>query len=111
MDRSDRMSAPISESSEHHLKIRRSAASLSLLATILLTGMKFVVGILSGSVGVLSEAIHSFLDLISAAVAFFTVQAAVKPADADHPFGHGKFETLSSLLESLLLVAAAGFII
>lgn len=61
--------------------------------------------------GVLSEGIHSFLDLVSAAVAFFTVREAGKPADHDHPYGHGKIETLSSLFESLLLVAAAGLII
>jgi cation diffusion facilitator family transporter len=61
-------------------------------------------------VGVLSEGIHSFLDVISASLTFFTVQEAVKPADEDHPYGHGKIETLSSLFESLLLVAAAGFI-
>lgn len=65
---------------------------------------------MSGSVGVISEGIHSLLDLISAAVAFFTIRAAGKPADREHPFGHGKFETLSSLLESLLLLAAAAWI-
>ncbi len=73
--------------------------------------MKLAVGLMSGSIGVLSEAAHSFLDLVSAAVAFFTIRAAVKPADHGHPYGHGKFETLSSLLESLLLVAAAGWIV
>lgn len=57
--------------------------------------------------GVISEGVHSFLDLISAAVGFFTIRVAVKPADDDHPFGHGKIETISSLFESLLLVAAA----
>ncbi len=59
----------------------------------------------------LSEGLHSFLDLISAAVSFFTVREAGKPADEDHPFGHGKIETLSSLFESLLLVLAAALII
>lgn len=68
-------------------------------------------GLLSGSVGVLSEAVHSFLDLISAAVSFFTVQHSVKPADQDHPFGHGKIETLSSLFEALLLLVAAVLIV
>ena len=66
---------------------------------------------LTGSVGVLSEGIHSLLDLVSAGVAFFTIREAGKPADLEHPFGHGKFETLSSLFESLLLVVAAGLII
>jgi len=66
---------------------------------------------LSGSVGVLSEGIHSALDLVSAAVAFFTVREAGKPADHDHPFGHGKIETLSSLFESVLLIVAAAWIV
>lgn len=91
--------------------IRRRAASLALLATIGLTAIKLVVGKVSGSVSVLSEGIHSSLDLISAALAFYTIREAGKPADLEHPFGHGKIETLSALFESLLLVAAAGFII
>lgn len=57
----------------------------------------------------MSEAIHSLLDLFSATVAFFTVQIAAKPADHDHPFGHGKIETLSALFEGLLLWVAAAF--
>jgi cation diffusion facilitator family transporter len=65
------------------------------------------VGYLSGSVGVISEGIHSFLDVISALVGFFSVREAGKPADPEHPFGHGKIETLSALFESLLLVVAA----
>ena len=68
-----------------------------------MTVFKVAVGIASQSVGVLSEGIHSFLDLVSAAVAFFTIRAAGKPADDNHPYGHGKIETLSSLLESVLL--------
>lgn len=76
-----------------------------------MTGMKFAVAIFSGSVGVLSEAIHSALDLVSAGLSYFTVREAVKPADAAHPFGHGKIETLSSLFEAVLLVLAAGLIV
>ncbi len=76
-----------------------------------LTAIKVGAGWLSGSVGVLSEAVHSALDLMSAAVAYFTIREAGKKADTDHPFGHGKFETLSSLVESLLLVLAAGWIL
>jgi cation diffusion facilitator family transporter len=91
--------------------IRHRAASLALGATVLLTVIKLSVAFFSGSVGVLSEGIHSFLDVVSAALAFFTVREAGKPADEDHPFGHGKIETLSSLFEALLLVVAAGIII
>jgi cation diffusion facilitator family transporter len=64
----------------------------------------------SNSVSVLSEGVHSFLDLVSAAISFFTVKEAGKPADEDHPFGHGKIETLSSLFESILLAIAAAII-
>lgn len=59
----------------------------------------------------MSEGIHSSLDVVSALISFFTVREAIKPADKEHPFGHGKIETLSSLFESLLLVLAAVFII
>jgi cation diffusion facilitator family transporter len=78
-----------------------------LIATVGLTVLKIGAAVLSGSVGVFSESVHSFLDVVSAAVSFFTVPQSVKPADEDHPFGHGKIETISSLFESLLLVAAA----
>ncbi|MBC7385826.1 MAG: cation transporter [Cryobacterium sp.] len=73
--------------------------------------IKLAVGIWAHSVGLFSEGIHSALDLVSAAIAFFTIREAGKPADEDHPFGHGKIETLSSLVESLLLVVASVFIV
>lgn len=88
--------------------IRGRAAGAALAATVAMTSAKIFVGWLSGSAAVLSEGIHSFLDLVSAATSYFTVREAGKPADADHPFGHGKIETLSSLFESVLLVIAAG---
>ncbi len=91
--------------------VRARAASLALVATVGLTALKLGVGALSGSVGVLSEGIHSFLDLVSAAISYFTVREAGKPADYDHPFGHGRIETLSSLFEALMLVAAAMLIL
>lgn len=73
--------------------------------------MKLGVGYWANSVGLFSEGIHSALDLVSATVAFFTIREAGKPADDNHPFGHGKIETLSSLVESLLLLVAAVFIV
>ncbi len=94
-----------------HSKTRHQAASLALFATIGLTCLKLAVAFLSNSVGVLSEGIHSFLDLVAAGVSFYTVREATKPADADHPYGHGKLETLSSLFESMLLMLAAAVII
>jgi cation diffusion facilitator family transporter len=89
---------------------RSRAASFALVAALLLAALKIGVGIWTKSVGVFSEGIHSSLDLVSAAIAFFTIREAGKPADREHPFGHGKIETLSSLIESLLLVAASVFI-
>lgn len=91
-------------------KARAEAATLALWATVGLTAFKLGVAWVSGSVGVLSEGVHSFLDLVSAAVAFFSIREAGKPADQDHPFGHGKIETLSSLFESFLLIVAAVWI-
>ncbi len=93
------------------IKVRNRAATLALLATVLLTAFKLGVAYLSQSVGVFSEGIHSALDLLSAAVAFFTIREAAKPADQEHPFGHGRFETLSALFESVLLIAASLIIV
>lgn len=70
-----------------------------------------VVAVATGSVGVLSEAIHSGLDLLSSLVTFFVVRASVRPADWDHPYGHGKIESLSALFEAFLLLVAGGYII
>lgn len=69
------------------------------------------VAVATGSVGVLSEALHSSLDLLSSIVTFFVVRASVRPADWDHPYGHGKIESLSALFEAFLLLVAGGYII
>lgn len=83
----------------------------SLVAAALLTAMKIVVGVLTGSLGILSEAAHSGLDLVAAAVTFFTVRVSDKPADPDHPFGHGKIEHLSAFIETALLLVTCAWII
>jgi cation diffusion facilitator family transporter len=70
-----------------------------------------VAGVLMGSVAVISEAIHSGIDLLAAIVAFIAIRKADEPADHDHPFGHGKFENISGFFEALLIFAAAGLII
>lgn len=73
--------------------------------------MKFVVGIMTGSLGLLSEALHSALDLLAAMGTWFAVKVAARPADEDHPYGHGKVENLMALGETLLLVITAGWVI
>lgn len=82
-------------------------ARLSIISNTCLTIGKLVVGIIMGSVGVLSEAIHSGLDLVAAVIAFFAVRQSAKPADEHHKYGHGKFENLAAIIEALLIVVAA----
>jgi len=86
------------------------AALNSVAAAFLLTGLKVVVGLLSGSMGILAEAAHSGLDLAAAIVTCLAVRAASKPPDRDHAYGHGKVENLSALLETLLLLATCAWI-
>ena len=87
------------------------AALNSVAAAFLLTGLKVVVGLLSGSMGILAEAAHSGLDLAAAIVTCLAVRAASKPPDRDHAYGHGKVENLSALVETLLLLATCAWII
>jgi cation diffusion facilitator family transporter len=87
------------------------AALNSVGAAFLLTGLKVVVGLLSGSMGILAEAAHSGLDLVAAIVTCLAVRAASKPPDRDHAYGHGKVENLSALFETLLLLATCVWII
>ena len=90
---------------------KRRVALTSVFAAILLTTMKLAVGLWTGSLGILSEALHSALDLLAAMITFFAVRVADKPPDADHQFGHGKIENLSALVETLLLLATCGWIL
>lgn len=88
-----------------------SVARLSVLSNSLLIVMKVIVGILSGSISILSEAIHSFMDLLAAIIAFFSVRISDTPADERHPYGHGKFENISGVIEAILIFIASGWII
>ncbi len=86
-------------------------AALSVASNSLLAIFKLIVGALIGSVAVLSEAIHSAMDLIAALIAFFAVRIAGRPADEEHPFGHTKVENISAAIEAVLIFAAAIWII
>ena len=90
---------------------KTTAAGLSIISNSLLVILKVVVGLLMGSVSVLSEGIHSGVDLLAALIAFFSIRAAAKPADEEHAFGHGKIENVSGTIEALLIFLAAGWII
>ena len=83
---------------------KRWAALSSVWAAVFLTLIKLIVGILTGSLGILADAAHSVLDLAAAIVTFFAVKISNQPADINHVYGHGKVENLSALFEALLLV-------
>ncbi|OYV08336.1 MAG: cation diffusion facilitator family transporter [Methanosaeta sp. ASP1-1] len=92
-------------------KRKSSVALLSVASNTILVLLKLTVGIIIGSVSVISEAIHSSVDLLAALIALFAVRTSGKPADAEHPFGHGKVENISGTVEALLIFLAAGWII
>lgn len=87
------------------------AAAISVASNAALVVGKLVIGLLTGSVSVISEAIHSGIDLVAAAIALFAVRTANRPADKVHPYGHGKIENLSGTVEALLIFLAAAWII
>ena len=90
---------------------KERVALLSVVSNAALVAMKLVVGLLIGSVSVISEAIHSGVDLVAALIALFSVKTSSLPADGKHPFGHGKIENISGTVEAMLIFIAAGWII
>jgi cation diffusion facilitator family transporter len=90
---------------------KRRVALASMIAAAAMTVLKLAAGLLSGSLGVLSDAAHSALDLVGATLTFFSVQVSDKPADEDHTYGHGKFENLSAFGEAGLMAVSCAWII
>src|ERR1700682_2037284 len=90
---------------------KRAVAGHSVLAAMAITALKVVVGITTGSLGILSEAAHSALDLIAAIITLLSVRVSDKPADADHQYGHGKVENFSAFIETGLLLLTCVWII
>jgi cation diffusion facilitator family transporter len=90
---------------------KSSVAMLSVLSNTFLVSGKLIIGLMIGSVSVISEAIHSGVDLLAAVIALIAVKNSDKPADEEHPFGHGKFENISGTIEALLIFVAAAWII
>ncbi len=99
------MTAPAAHTSE-----KASVALGSVLAALVMTGLKLATGVLSGSLGVLSDAAHSGLDLFGAGLTYVSVQVADKPADEDHPYGHAKVESISAFVEVFLMAASSVWI-
>ena len=90
---------------------KNRVALISVIAAIFLTLLKIVVGVMTGSLGILSEALHSGLDLIAAVITWVSVRISDKPADKQHQYGHGKVENVSALMETILLLIACIWIV
>ena len=93
------------------VKEKRRVAFISVIAAVFLTGFKLLIGVMTGSLGILSEALHSGLDLVAAIITYFSVRISDKPADREHNYGHGKFENFSAFIETILLLITCAWII
>jgi cation diffusion facilitator family transporter len=89
---------------------KAAAAALSVLSNSLLIALKLVAGIVTGSIAILTEAIHSLIDLLASIVALVSVRKADQPADEDHPYGHEKAENVAAGAEAMLILVGAGII-
>ena len=86
-------------------------AQLSIASNAFLIVIKLIVGLISGSVSIISEAIHSSMDLLASIIAFFSVKISDIPADKEHNYGHGKYENISGVAEAILIFIATFWII
>jgi len=93
------------------IKEKKIAAIFSVISNTSLIILKIIAGVISGSIGIISEAIHSGSDLIASLITFFSVSESSKPADDDHQFGHGKYEDFTSFIEGSLIILAAIYIV
>ncbi len=90
---------------------KKFAAGLSITSNALVIATKIVAGMVSGSISIISEAIHSLSDFLASVLTFFAVTRSAEPADKTHPFGHGKYEDMSGFIEGGLIIFASFFII
>lgn len=90
---------------------KKLAAGLSIASNAVIILLKLIAGVLSGSISIISEAIHSFSDFLASVLTFFAVMKSSEPADKEHPFGHGRYEDMSGFIEGGLIVFAALYIV
>ena len=93
------------------IRTKTGAAALSIASNSLLIALKLAAGAITGSIAILTEAIHSLIDLVASVIAFISVRKADEPADADHPYGHEKVESLAATIEGMLILVGAGIIV
>ena len=90
---------------------KKLAAGLSIVSNATIIILKIIAGVISGSISIISEAIHSMSDLLASFLTLFAVTRSSEPADSDHPFGHGKYEDMAGFIEGVLIVLAGIYII
>src|SRR5690348_11796093 len=90
-----------------HTRARSRAATVSIVSNTLLIALKIAAGVLTGSVAILTEAMHSAIDLLASFIAYFSVRRAEEPADASHRYGHEKFENAAAAAEGMLILAGS----
>jgi cation diffusion facilitator family transporter len=93
------------------IRSKSGAAALSIASNALLIAIKLAAGAITGSIAIVTEAVHSTIDLVASVVAFVSVRKADEPADADHPYGHEKVESLAATIEGMLILIGAGIIV
>jgi cation diffusion facilitator family transporter len=93
------------------IRTKSGAAALSIASNSLLIALKLAAGAITGSIAILTEAVHSLIDLVASVVAYVSVRKADEPADAEHPYGHEKVESLAATIEGMLILVGAGIIV
>ena len=93
------------------IRTKSGAAALSIASNSFLIAIKLAAGAITGSIAIITEAVHSLIDLIASVVAFVSVRKADEPADEDHPYGHEKVESLAAAIEGMLILVGAGIIV
>ena len=90
---------------------KKDVALGSVIAAVFITIFKLIIGLMTMSLGIISEALHSALDMVAAIITYFSVRVSDRPADSEHNYGHGKVENLSALIETILLLVTCVWII
>lgn len=93
------------------IRTKSRAAALSIASNALLIALKLAAGAITGSIAIITEAVHSLIDLVASVIAFVSVRKADEPADAEHPYGHEKVESLAATIEGMLILVGAAIIV
>jgi cation diffusion facilitator family transporter len=93
------------------IRTKSRAAALSIASNAILIALKLVAGAITGSIAIVTEAVHSLIDLVASTIAYFSVRKADEPADAEHPYGHEKVENLAAAIEGMLILVGAAVIV